>query len=33
MSGYFRLAFCVSDEVIKKSEEGFRQAYIKASGQ
>lgn len=28
--GYFRLAFCVPDEVIAKSAEGFRRAYEKA---
>lgn len=29
--GYFRLAFCVGDEVIKRSAEGFRQAMRKAT--
>lgn len=30
--GYFRLAFCVEDEVIRRSAEGFRQAMAKARG-
>lgn len=28
--GYFRLAYCVEDKVIKKSLEGFRRAFIKS---
>ena len=28
--GYFRLAFCVEDQVIRRSADGFRQAMHKA---
>ncbi|HID97149.1 MAG TPA: pyridoxal phosphate-dependent aminotransferase [Thermodesulfobacteriaceae bacterium] len=31
--GYFRLAFCVDDGVIKRSRDGFRRAVEKAAGQ
>ncbi len=30
MEGYFRLAFCVEDAVIRRSAEGFRKALVKA---
>ncbi len=28
--GYFRISFCVDEEIIKRSEEGFKKAYQKA---